>query len=181
MAKKGYDGASISDIAKAARLTTGLVHYHFRDKLEILTALSVQLSEDNSAALRQHIEATAAGPAQAIDAIIDFYLGLGVSAKPEVLACWIALGGEALRHKAIAKIFEATLADIYHLAEEHIDEGVRQKVFAKGIDAAAAAAALVAAIQGYFVLARTARVLIPKGSAARTVKQMMQGVLGAQS
>ena len=38
MAKRGYDGASVADIAKAARLTPGLVHYHFKSKQEILLA-----------------------------------------------------------------------------------------------------------------------------------------------
>lgn len=179
MAKKGYDGASVADIAKAARLTPGLVHYHFKDKLEILTALAGHLSEDNLAALRQHLSASA-GPAQSIDAVIDFYLGLGTSAQPDLLACWIALSGEALRHKAIGKVFEATLAGIHQVVKEQIEQGIRSKAFPASTDAVAAAAGLVAAIQGYFVLAGTARVLIPKGSAARTVKQMMQGPLGAK-
>jgi len=38
MAKRGYDGASVADIARAARLTPGLVHYHFKNKQEILLA-----------------------------------------------------------------------------------------------------------------------------------------------
>jgi len=39
MAKKGYDRASISEIAAAAGLAAGLVHYHFDSKLEILLAV----------------------------------------------------------------------------------------------------------------------------------------------
>lgn len=179
MAKRGYDGASVADIAKAAKLTPGLVHYHFKDKLEILTALAGHLSEDNIAALRQHLSGST-GSAKRIDAIIDFYLGLGTSANPDVLACWISLSGEALRHKAIGKVFEATLATIHQVVREQIEEGIREKVFSAKTDPVAVAAGLVATIQGYFVLAGTARPLIPKGSAARTVKQMMQGLLGAK-
>jgi TetR/AcrR family transcriptional repressor of bet genes len=41
----------------------------------------------------------------------------------------------------------------------------------------AAASALVATIQGYFVLAATARSLIPKGSAASSTKKMAEGLL----
>ncbi len=180
MAKKGYDGASIADIAKAAKLTAGLVHYHFKSKLEILTALAEQLSQDSASALHQHLDASSDSPSQAIDAVIDFYLGVGATAKPEVLACWIALSGEALRHKAIGKVFEATLADTHQVVKARIEAGIRKKTLANNIDAGAAAAALVAAIQGYFVIAGTARALVPKGSAAQTVKQMMQGVLGAK-
>ncbi len=178
MAKKGYDGASVAEIAKAAKLTPGLVHYHFKDKLEILAALAGNLSTENTSALRQYLNASAHGPAQSIDAIIDYYLGLGASAKPDVLACWIVLSGEALRHKGIGAVFEAALADVQRVVKEQIDEGLRQRVFA--CDSEAASAALVATIQGYFVLAGTARALIPKGSAARSVKLMMRGLLGAK-
>lgn len=180
MAKKGYDGASVADIARAARLTPGLVHYHFKDKLEILTALAEHLADDNIAALRHYLSGFT-GPAKSIDAVIDFYLGLGASANPELLACWISLSGEALRHKAIGKKFEATLAGIRQVVTEQIEAGIREKVFSAQTDTVAAAAGLVATIEGYFVLAGTARALIPKGSAARTVKQMMKGVLGAKS
>jgi TetR/AcrR family transcriptional repressor of bet genes len=177
MAKHGYDGASIGDIAKAARLSPGLVHYHFKDKLEILTALAGEIAEDGITALRAAVAAAKGGASQRIDAVIDFYLGLGASAQPELLACWIALSGEALRHKVIRVLFEATLGGVHQVAREQITEGIRAKELSRSIDPDAAAAALVAAIQGYFVLAGTARLLIPKGSAAKTVKQMMNGVL----
>ena len=36
MARRGYDGASVADIARAAGLTAGLVHYHFETKHAIL-------------------------------------------------------------------------------------------------------------------------------------------------
>jgi TetR/AcrR family transcriptional repressor of bet genes len=41
----------------------------------------------------------------------------------------------------------------------------------------AAASALVAAIQGYLVLAATARSVIPRGSAATSTKRMAEGLL----
>jgi TetR/AcrR family transcriptional repressor of bet genes len=40
-----------------------------------------------------------------------------------------------------------------------------------------AASALVALIQGYFVLAATARNTIPRGSAAASAKRMAEGLL----
>ncbi len=39
MATKGYDGASMPEIAKAAGLGQGLIHYHFKNKQEILVAV----------------------------------------------------------------------------------------------------------------------------------------------
>ncbi|MEW9501649.1 TetR/AcrR family transcriptional regulator [Jeotgalibacillus marinus] len=39
MAAKGYEKASIKEIAKEAEITSGLIHYYFKNKEEILTAV----------------------------------------------------------------------------------------------------------------------------------------------
>jgi TetR/AcrR family transcriptional repressor of bet genes len=44
MAKRGYERASIAEIAKEAGLSSGLVHYHFKDKQEILLTAVEQLA-----------------------------------------------------------------------------------------------------------------------------------------
>ena len=36
MAERGYEKATVSAIAQAAGLTPGLVHYHFKNKQEML-------------------------------------------------------------------------------------------------------------------------------------------------
>ena len=38
-AEKGFDGASIEKIAKAASVNKGLIYYHFRDKNDIVTSI----------------------------------------------------------------------------------------------------------------------------------------------
>jgi len=48
MAEKGYEKASIKDIAKAAHITPGLVHYYFKNKEEILVELLSSLSRKYS-------------------------------------------------------------------------------------------------------------------------------------
>lgn len=44
MAEKGYEKASIKDIAREADITPGLVHYYFQNKEEILSDLLLQAS-----------------------------------------------------------------------------------------------------------------------------------------
>lgn len=44
MADKGYEKASIKDIAKEAEITPGLVHYYFQSKEEILSELLLEAS-----------------------------------------------------------------------------------------------------------------------------------------
>lgn len=176
MAKRGYDGASIADIAKAARLTPGLVHYHFKSKQEILLAALRELIVHHDATLETRLAAVAGDPVEEVAAFIDFHLGLGADADPEVLACWILLSGEALREPKVRVQFEKAIETTVKRLAAVIQAGVDQRVF-RCESSAPAASALVAAIQGYFVLAATARKVIPKGSAAASTKQMADGLL----
>jgi len=176
MAQRGYDGAAIADIAQAARLTPGLIHYHFRNKQEILLAALDDLVTRHRERLDARLKKALADPAAEVAAFIDFHLGLGAEADPEALACWILLSGEALRQAEVRVAFEAAVeATIARLAVA-IRRGVEQRSFdCESIEASASA--IVAAIQGYFVLAATARRVIPRGSAAASTKRMAEGLL----
>lgn len=175
MAKRGYDGASVADIAKAARLTPGLVHYHFESKREILLMALERLVSRHLAKLDARLAAVAGDARAEVDAFIDFHLGLGADQDPEALACWILLSGEALREPKVGAALEVALQALTDRLHASIRRGAEQGVLAcERPDAAASA--LVATIQGYFVLAATARRLIPKGSAAACTKQMAEGL-----
>jgi len=176
MAKRGYDGASVADIARAARLTPGLVHYHFDSKQEILLAALGDLVARHDARLDARLGAAGADPIAELGAFIDFHLGLGADADPEALACWILLSGEALREPRVRVPFEDALQVRMARLADVIRRGVGQRVFACDRPDEAASA-LVALIQGYFVLAATARKTIPRGSAAASAKRMAEGLL----
>jgi TetR/AcrR family transcriptional repressor of bet genes len=180
MAKRGYDGASVADIAKTARLTPGLVHYHFDTKQEILLLALDRLVARHVAGLEARLAQVEGDPAAELDAFIDFHLGLGADADPEALACWILLSGEALREPKVSDDLERGLRLLTDRLSQLIAAGVSQGVFTcTRVDAAASA--LLATIQGYFMLAGTARDLIPKGSAAACTKQMAAGLLGVRA
>jgi TetR/AcrR family transcriptional repressor of bet genes len=176
MAKRGYDGASVADIARAARLTPGLVHYHFKNKQEILLAALRDLVARRDASLEARLGAAGGDAIAELTAFIDFHLGLGADADPEALACWILLSGEALREPRVRVEFEEALQVRMARLADVIRRGVRQRLF-KCDRPDEAASALVALIQGYFVLAATARNTIPRGSAAASAKRMAEGLL----
>lgn len=176
MARQGYDGASIGDIAKVARLTPGLVHYHFESKQDILIASLETLAGAHAARLEERLAKARGQPLDEVGAFIDFHLGLGADADPDALACWIQLSGEALRSPRVRTRFESAMDSVIQRLAASIRRGVELGDFCCN-DVDAAAAAIVAAIQGYFVLAASARRLIPKGSAARSTKQMAEGLL----
>lgn len=175
MARKGYEGAALSDVAAEARLTQGLIHYHFKDKMEILLEAQRMLMTRHMVALGASVY-SAGSPARQVAAFIDFHLGLGATRNPEALACWITLLGEAIRHQAVRDDFEKITKSLVETLADVFQQGISDKVF-RCANPLAAAAALVAAIHGYLVLAATARCVIPKGSAAACTKAMADGLL----
>ena len=175
MATHGYDGASIGDIARRARLAPGLVHYHFKNKLEILLA-AIRVLAERHATMLDHALARATDPAAQIAAVIDAHLGLGAHADPEALACWVLVGAEALRERRVRAEYERVLGAMTARIAAVIEHGIAAKQFA-AVDPGAAAAALVATIQGYYVVAAAARAVIPAGSAAECATRMAHGLL----
>lgn len=174
MAKKGYEGASIHAVAAAAGLTPGLVHYHYKNKQQILLATLEHLAELQSDRLKAHLEGLTG--IEAIDAFIDAHLALGKAADPQALACWIALTGEALRQPEVGEAFGRVLAGFHRQLASILMEGAQRGDFICA-DPGNAACAIFAAIQGYYALAATARHLIPKGSAAASVRGMARAAI----
>src|SRR6476619_3840231 len=100
MARKGYDRASLAEIATAAGLTPGLVHYHFDNKLEILLAVLGRLVCERDARLGEALAAVRGDPAAELAEVLDLHLALD-RADGEALACWITMSGEALREERV--------------------------------------------------------------------------------
>ncbi len=176
MADRGYDGASIADVAKEAELTQGLIHYHFKNKLEILLAVLEDMARRHKKGLEKKIAGCVGNPERQLAAFIDFHLGLGPDSNPELLACWIVLTGEAMRKEEVRRAYDEYAVLNHNLLSLILTEGVRQQVF-KCEDLDAASAALLAAMQGYVSMAATTPELIPSGTAAGCVKKMAEGLL----
>ncbi|MBK6684190.1 MAG: TetR family transcriptional regulator C-terminal domain-containing protein [Deltaproteobacteria bacterium] len=176
MAKQGYEGAAIADIARAAGLTPGLVHYHFAHKREILLATAARLLADHQQRLQAQLALAGPSPRAQLLAFVEAHLGQGATADPEALACWIQLTAESFRDKKLKAQLERAARDWRDVLQKILVEaeagGERVRP-----DPEAAAAGLLAVIQGYFVLAATARGVIPPGSAAATAQVMIDGLL----
>lgn len=176
MAERGYDKASIKEIAAAADLTQGLVHHHFKNKLEILLAALEELRTAHEDRLIKALDTAGSEPRAKLGAFIDFHLALKDTAHPESLASWLVISGEAIRESTVRAAFSDVLLSYRKVLMEIIQDGVETKCFRDNV-LEDTASAILAAIQGYFVLAATAPDLIPPGSAARSVKKMAEGLL----
>ena len=93
LARKGYAGLTIADVAKEAGLSAGIVIFHFNSKDELLAAVLGALASE----YRVHWEASmnAAGPAPAdrLKAILLSDFDTDVYTRDK-LAAWVAFWGE---------------------------------------------------------------------------------------
>jgi TetR/AcrR family transcriptional repressor of bet genes len=176
MASKGYDGASMPAVAKAAGLGQGLIHYHFKNKEEILIAVLGELVKAHMDSLEKRLAGCGTDPEKQLNEFIDFHLGLGAHADPDALACWVIISGEALKKPKVRAHYEKAIKGYIQGLSEIISNGVAAGRFRCG-SIQAAASALMATTQGYFVLAAAARSQIPRGTAAGCTKEMAKGLL----
>ncbi|XXF80068.1 TetR/AcrR family transcriptional regulator [Myxococcaceae bacterium GXIMD 01537] len=171
MAERGYERASIQEIARAAGLSPGLVHYHFEDKQEILLTLVEQLSSRGRARVQARLGRAGPSARAQVDAFIDAFLATGADADPAAVAGWVTISAEAIRQPEVRAAHEKVVRADLEMLEGLVAAAVGKR------RARAVAAGLFAAIQGYFVLAASVPGLVPAGSAAGTVKRMAAGLL----
>jgi TetR/AcrR family transcriptional repressor of bet genes len=177
MASQGYEAASVGSIARAAGLATGLVHYHFSSKLDVLLALIRHLAEGVEARLAVRL-AEEAAPRERVRAWVRVHLALGPDADPRAVACWVAVAAEAVRLPAVRRELRAFLERevdaLARLVSDALEAEGRSTRGARSI-----AAALLSTVLGYFQLASTVPELVPRGSAAPAVSDMADALLTA--
>ena len=151
--RQGYHGTSLSQVTNAAGAPTGSLYHHFRGGKDELTAAVLESAGAVYGALLEAIWDAEPDPAAAVLAFFD-----GAAAVLEesdfidpcpigTVAREVASTNDELRRAALGP-FEAWM------------DAVRVRLLDAGLDEVAAeefAAGLVAAIEGGFVLSRTAR------------------------
>jgi TetR/AcrR family transcriptional repressor of bet genes len=175
MAERGYEGASIQRIARAAGLTPGLVHYHFESKQQILLSLVAQLV----AGARSRIESRLARAQSArgrVTAFVEALLAVGDDGDPAAVATWALVGAEAVRQGDVREAYRAWLDEarselVELLREVYREEGRRTR------NLEAAAMGILCTVEGYYAVAAAAPGVIPPGSAASTTRRMLEGLL----
>lgn len=170
LAQRGYAGATIADIAAAAGLAPGLVHYHFEGKRSILLALVEDLAQRLRARAARR-EPPGASAAERLQAFLDAAVALGPDADAEAVACWVAICAEAVRDAEVRGVLSAQSEGL----QEELTGRVRDAWRAAGRSthgARAHAALLWAAIQGSFVVAATTPELLPRGSMAPALRRL---------
>jgi TetR/AcrR family transcriptional regulator, transcriptional repressor of bet genes len=96
LADHGYAGATIAAVATAAGVAPGLVHHHFENKAELLSALL----QDLIARFRERVRRYE-GEADKLVAYVDGALKLDEHADVVAARCWVGVFAEAVRDPSL--------------------------------------------------------------------------------
>lgn len=179
MAERGYEGASIHAIAKAARLSPGLLHYHFESKQQILTALVARLA----AQLRERYEARLADAADdpwaRLEAFVDAHLAVGADADPRAVSSWVVIAVEATRQPEVRALYNASvherLDELCRLLRATLRHEQRKTRSAKRVGALT-----MSAIEGAYLLSASTDGLVPDGYAAPALQRLLRAAILAE-
>lgn len=178
MARSGYAGATVTEISRQAGLAPGLVHYHFRDKREILVALVDALAGYARTRYETRAEGCGTGE-QKLMAFIDAQLAYGPDAQTDAVAAWVMVGEQAVHDADVREVYQSAVADQIRLLKSLLRQTLSERGRrARRVDALAAG--VIAFIQGSFSLATTARPLLPAGFAAPMLRLWLERYLAGE-
>ena len=177
IARHGYDKATIQAIAAQAGLAPGLIHYHFKNKQEILVSLIAAMAEAANAryaaVLGDQVESAAR-----LRAYLHARLGLGEGAAPEIVAAWVMIGAEAVRQPEVRAVYQRMVADELALLTTLLGDCLRAA--GRAADAAAPlAAGLAALIAGAYQLSSATTDVMPRGYAAEAATRYAELAVAA--
>ena len=180
MAARGYGGATIAQIAEEAGLPPGIVHYHFESKKEILVAVLGRLSRIvHDRYVRRAARAGVTEARGRVRAWIDAHVALGADADVHAMACWVAIGAEALRDPVVRREVERVLVEDRDRLEALVRAALRaERRETRG--ARAIAVALLTAVQGAFQVGCAAPGTIAPGTMAPLLRRMAEGLMDAE-
>lgn len=178
MASAGYEGATVVAIGKAAGLASGLVHYHFATKDDVLLALVERLVAGVMARYEARVTPTS-GAQACLHAWIDAHVALGKDGDPRAVVAWSLVGAEAVRNVAVKAAYqraiEQEIAFTKELVKAALDAQGKGTAQAKRI-----AATVVSAMEGALRIGAVTEGVLPGGFAATMIKRLVDGLIDGE-
>ena len=172
MAQQGYEKASIQAIAKEAGLASGLIHYHFKTKQEILLSAVdwiVSSAENRLKSMQEECD----DPWDKLEAFINARLATGATEMPEIVSAWVVIAGESIRQPEVKEIYQGLIKEQLEMLEQLIRDVWGSKLRSNE-EVVQLSAITVAAMEGAFQLSATAPDVMPKNYAADSVIQLIR-------
>jgi AcrR family transcriptional regulator len=123
--ERGLAHLRVADVASRLGVSSGLIHYHFSSKDELLVEMLRTMATTDVARLRETVDVRS-DPVDRLDGVLREYLP--AARRDESWALWIDWWDEALRSEALATISSefdtAWVAILQDLIESGVDDGV---------------------------------------------------------
>ena len=123
---RGLHDLRVADVASELGISTGLVHYHFATKDELIEAMLREMADREISDVRRSTERLAT-PEERLAKVVDTYLP-SLRRDPSWVL-WIDAWGEALRDPNVRRISEELDHAWVELLAEIVSDGVATGVF----------------------------------------------------
>jgi len=148
VSKKGYYNFTIKDIAQEAGMSTGLIHYYFKNKQDLLLNLLREINRNIRTSLQHDLEHLS-DPVDRLAAFIERACNLVMQEKNYfyvLLDFWTQLNHNERMRTAIQKLY-TSYRDV---CSEILNEGIEQGKF-NNIDIRYTATMIVSMVQGLII------------------------------
>jgi TetR/AcrR family transcriptional regulator, fatty acid metabolism regulator protein len=149
VSRKGYYNFTIKDIAKESGLSSGLVHYYFKDKQDLLLNLLKDINSNMKSYLNKELVRTQS-PQEKLITYIDQAFSLAEKEKEYfyvLIDFWSQTKHNPRMRQANNKLMQSYRDECAAIVKEGISTGV----FREEVDVAFAATTIVSVIQGTIV------------------------------
>jgi TetR/AcrR family transcriptional repressor of bet genes len=157
IARHGYSGTTVARVAEKARVSTGLMNFHFDSKDRLFRATFTHLSDEYERIWQRNLAAAVPTPAARLAAMIATYFDRRIFTRDK-LAVWFAFWSDAeLRDR-----YRAAAARVERRYVAALEAEIRRLTAERGGSAGRAkpiTAALTAMVDGYWLQA----MIYPKG------------------
>ncbi len=108
VAERGFEGATLPEVARQLDVSPGLLHHHFADKDEVVAVAVERL------ALRLELRAEqrlrhARTPGQQLQALVQAWLAIDDDADPEGVRAWAAFESAAQSNERVRAVIDVVL------------------------------------------------------------------------
>lgn len=178
MARTGYEGATVAAIAQEAGVASGVIHYHFESKGEILGALVDRVVAAGTRRVADRLEHAPDGRSRLL-AVLDGLLDQSDDADPQAANLWAVIGAEAIRNPAVRQTYtEWSMAVRTELHQAFVAACREEGRSAR--HAVRSATTLLFLVEGAFRIGAGAPAVIPFGAAAPGARRAALALLDAQ-
>lgn len=149
IARRGFSGTTLETVTRGARLSHGVVNFHFRTKEDLYVETLGYLAREHYALWRDAMLNAGPDPAKQLQAILEADFDRRVCSRKK-LAVWFAFWGQAKYRPAYLEIHhrfdDERYVEICRLCRELVASGQY-----KGVDAEGIARSLEALVDGLWL------------------------------